>query len=372
MEKIRNANNQKISICTVCMNRLHHLKLTLMKNILDNVDYPELEFILLDYNSSDGLEDYINKNFHEYIKSGKLIYYRTTNPQYFNRSHSRNVVFKLATGAIICNVDADNYTGKGFAAYVNKQFINNDTIFLSPISKRGGKKDVLGRICVKKADFDELKGYDERLVNYGFEDNDFVNRLQFSGLRNIQIKEEYFLQAIPHDDKQRLSNEYVSLHLHSLLFNYLTPSSTDCVLLFNDNTFKRGTMIENKFFNHNIPLDHRESSQLYEFSVLNDDWVGGRWSPKGSSIRLQSFDQIEQLTYCDDTDCFISITKRKSSFFFKISTPELIQQTIMFFSQTGNRIIMERNKMEMATIVNAFYGRDTVCRNFINQTLIAV
>ena len=45
----------KISICTTCMNRLDDLKQTLPQNILDNADYTRTEFVLIDYNSSDGL-----------------------------------------------------------------------------------------------------------------------------------------------------------------------------------------------------------------------------------------------------------------------------------------------------------------------------
>jgi len=45
----------KISFCIVCMNRLHQLSQTLLQNIRDNEDYSELEFIVLDYNSNDGM-----------------------------------------------------------------------------------------------------------------------------------------------------------------------------------------------------------------------------------------------------------------------------------------------------------------------------
>ena len=51
----------KISFATVCMNRLHHIRQTLPKNIADNSDYENVEFILLDYNSSDGLEEWVKE-----------------------------------------------------------------------------------------------------------------------------------------------------------------------------------------------------------------------------------------------------------------------------------------------------------------------
>ena len=41
----------KVSICTTCMDRLSDLKQTLPQNIQDNLDYPNVEFVVLDYNS---------------------------------------------------------------------------------------------------------------------------------------------------------------------------------------------------------------------------------------------------------------------------------------------------------------------------------
>ena len=118
-----------ISLCTVCMNRLHHIKKTLPQNIEDNAAYPDLEFILLDYNSTDGLEEWVKNNMQEYIISGRLKYYKTSEPVFFDRSHSRNLMFKLAAGDILCNIDADNYTGLAFADYVNEMFYQKKNVY---------------------------------------------------------------------------------------------------------------------------------------------------------------------------------------------------------------------------------------------------
>lgn len=49
---------KQISFCITCMNRLKHLQETLEKNILDNFLVDEVEFVVLDYNSQDGLEEW--------------------------------------------------------------------------------------------------------------------------------------------------------------------------------------------------------------------------------------------------------------------------------------------------------------------------
>ena len=44
------------------MNRLSHLQETLPKNIHDNYLLGDVEFVLLDYNSSDGLESWVKND----------------------------------------------------------------------------------------------------------------------------------------------------------------------------------------------------------------------------------------------------------------------------------------------------------------------
>ena len=110
MEK--NQQYKKITFCTVCMGRLHHVEKTLIKNIKDNSEYPHLHFILLDYNSKDNLESWIKDQMGSYLQSGLLSYYKTTDPVFFHRSHARNMAFRLAEDGIICNIDADNFTDR--------------------------------------------------------------------------------------------------------------------------------------------------------------------------------------------------------------------------------------------------------------------
>src|SRR5690242_208595 len=95
--------NYKISFCIVCMNRLYQLVKTLPENIKDNENYDNLEFIILDYNSEDGMEQWMRENMSDYILKGRVIYYRTPDPKSWSPSHSKNLAFKLANGHILCN-----------------------------------------------------------------------------------------------------------------------------------------------------------------------------------------------------------------------------------------------------------------------------
>jgi len=174
------SKNYKISFCITCMNRLDNLRKTLPVNIKDNKDYPNLEFVIIDYNSIDGLWDWMKDNMLHEIESGKVSYYRTTEPKYFNMSHSRNIAFKVATGDIVNNLDADNYTKSSnkeisecWALYLNRlaNQQNEKVIFAK------GKRKMHGRIGFYKKDFIELLGgYDEDLLGYGHDDHDLVQR----------------------------------------------------------------------------------------------------------------------------------------------------------------------------------------------------
>ena len=56
-----------------------------------------------------------------------------------------------------------------------KKFENEENIFyISTLCKR----DVFGRICLKKRGFIAMKGYNEALVGYGFEDAEFYDGLE--------------------------------------------------------------------------------------------------------------------------------------------------------------------------------------------------
>ena len=170
----------KISFCTTCMGRLYNLKETLLKNIEDNKEYSNLEFIILDYNSQDGLEEWMRDNMMEYLESGRVVYFKTTEPKYFSMAHSRNIAFKVATGEIVNNVDADNYTrdinysvDECWASYLNKMANEQSERVIFAKGKRG----MHGRIGFYKKEFIELLGgYDESLIGYGHDDHDLVKR----------------------------------------------------------------------------------------------------------------------------------------------------------------------------------------------------
>lgn len=179
----------KISLCTTCMNRAFDLKKTLPKNIEDNKDYPNLEFVVLDYNSQDDLEQWMKDNMMSHIESGRVVYYKTTTPKFYSMTKSRNLAFRLASGDTVNNVDADNYVHKGFAAYLN--VLANQ--FTEKVIFSKGKRMLRGRLGFWKHEFmDELKGYNEKMEDYGRDDHDLLNRAWMAGYTLVQFGGDYY------------------------------------------------------------------------------------------------------------------------------------------------------------------------------------
>ena len=171
----------KISICTTCMGRTNDLRQTLLQNINDNISYGNVEFVVLNYGSKDDMHDYMMSNeIRKFIKSGIIRYLRTKSPNFFSMSHSRNIAFLNSTGDIVTNVDADNYTGFGFAEFINR--LNESCIDKKPFFSKG-KRGLHGRIGVRKSDFISLGGYDEDLSGYGWDDHSLLLRAMMSDYR---------------------------------------------------------------------------------------------------------------------------------------------------------------------------------------------
>jgi len=88
-------------------------------------------------------------------------------------THSRNLAFKLASGEIVNNVDADNYVNQDFIFYLNRlaNQVGQKSIFAK------GRRMLRGRLGFFKHEFmDILGGYEEDIEDYGHDDHDLMYR----------------------------------------------------------------------------------------------------------------------------------------------------------------------------------------------------
>jgi predicted glycosyltransferase involved in capsule biosynthesis len=151
---------------------LNHLKVTLPINLSVVERYwPYVEIVLLDYDSPDGLVEWVKKNCAASLDKKILrLYSSEIDLPCFHMSHAKNVVHKLAKGDILCNIDADNCIQDEFIEAVFEVFENNAKVIAH------GEGSAAGKICVRKKDFFALRGYDESMVGWGWDDLDFIKR----------------------------------------------------------------------------------------------------------------------------------------------------------------------------------------------------
>ena len=359
------------------MNRLHQLKSTLLKNISDNEDYEELEFILLDYNSNDEMCQWVKDTLGVYIKSNRIIYFKTFEPDIFSHSHSKNVAFKLASGDIICNINADHYTGFSFANYVNSRFVEHGNIVLTPIDYHNTKlrdqppKDIFGKGCVKKKDFDFVRGFDEGMNGYGFEDWDFINRLELSGVKRMLIEDMSFLQYVNHDDAERYSLNFDTIF--KICVRHISPSKSELLILYCDGKFEWGRVIDNSSVNsEDYYYSFTARDYRFEYSLDEFGWKLGRWteSTNGNLILSELHGKIDYpLKKAGDKNYESFNGDPEHKRFIVISDYKTKQGLVKFKYLYYNRSIMEENLRNKRIVVNESFGKATVFRNFKNEPL---
>lgn len=266
-------NKFKISFCTTSMNRLFHLKETILKNISDNIAYGNIEFVLLNYGSSDQMDSWVKKKLKDYIYNGFVIYIKTLEPFNWDASHAKNITVKHSNGDIVCNIDADQYTNNGYAEYINKCFNMNQNMFLTG-RKEGLSYDMVGRVCMMKSDFQKIGGYDESISGYGFEDYDIYSRLGQVSLKEKPI-DNFFLKSIPHENKERFKNTLLFKEIEIVLLNKTK------------NKFSLLVMRKNKKFECISSIPNIDEEAILPLAINEDTVKTGEWRKHEDKIFIE-------------------------------------------------------------------------------------
>lgn len=208
----------KISFCTTCKGRAHNLKVSLPHNLRVLRSYPDAEIVVLDYNSQDGLQDWIKSNYGKEINAGRIRYARYADAEHFNMPHARNMAHRIATGDVLCNLDADNMLAAGTAEWLNEQFGKNPNIIIYPDYFEAGRlndkrekdgekplRGIMGRIAIGRDNFFALRGYNEA-YQAGWEDRNFTARADKAGLRSVELPPDRYGDVIQHTNEARIEN----------------------------------------------------------------------------------------------------------------------------------------------------------------------
>ncbi len=217
-------NKLKISLCTSCKGRLEHLKQTLPANLktVKEAGYENVEFVVLDYGDEPALGEWIKENYQDEMKNGRLKYVRYPDAKAWEMSHPRNMSFRMGTGEVLCNVDADNFIGEGFCDYLDKEFSENSDIIIraqhGTLTDRLAarvfpdtdaatcKKSVAGRIAITPDNFKTIRGYDESIIGWGGEDDLLVMRANNHDIELVTLNDVDIVgAAIKHGDDLRIA-----------------------------------------------------------------------------------------------------------------------------------------------------------------------
>lgn len=201
-------NEVLLSLCTVAMNRLEHVIRTLKHNYnLVKTFNGIIDIHFLDYNSIDGLEDYLFAKdwFIEGINSKLIHYYKEYSATVYHRTLPKNKVHELASGLYLVNIDADNFVSKAYLEFVLNHIKYSENFFIRP--HKYEKSDGFGRILLKKEDFVALGGYNLKFRTYGFEDSEIVARLKLLGKTQITAPVHICNGNIKHSDMLRIEDK---------------------------------------------------------------------------------------------------------------------------------------------------------------------
>lgn len=197
----------KIAFCTTCKGRTPHLKLTLPRNLADNADYANAVFVILDYGSPDDLLAYL-RHYHVHdIASGRVVVYSFANGGAFKIAHAKSMAHRcgiLEGATLLCNLDADNYTGAAFASYIAQEYAQHgsETFWWAKMIPGVLSRGVNGRIVCTTQQFINVGGYDNKYADWSRDDKDFSERLSKQGYIPQEI-DARFLLAEKHTDKLR-------------------------------------------------------------------------------------------------------------------------------------------------------------------------
>lgn len=180
----------KISIITTCKGRLTHLKECLPSWLQQSV---KCEIVVVDYACPENAADYCDS-----LDKGIVTVRPENLGQFFNLSHARNLGALAASGDVFMFIDADTTLSVDFIKY-HKKLLKENTFLTGWFYG-----DATGSCIVWRKDFYAVRGYNENVDGWGFDDIDFYKRLEAKGI--TQLGFHHGITTIKHDDYERVKH----------------------------------------------------------------------------------------------------------------------------------------------------------------------
>lgn len=166
------------------MGRLWQLRETLIEHIHAFNGRTDVEIVVLNYNSPDGLHEWIGNHPEvlRAIRAGLVTYARESSVSFFHASRAKNLAHRLSRGTVLVNLDADNWAAE-MDGFLRHAFEGSDGVICH--GHNGTADGSFGRIGLSRRWFYQLGGYDESMQPTGHEDADLLDRALAIGLRRF-------------------------------------------------------------------------------------------------------------------------------------------------------------------------------------------
>jgi len=137
---------------------------------------PQFEWVLLNYNSADGLHEFMRKQLPSL--PSRILYLREQSGRPWHLSVAKNIAHRLASGNILVNLDCDNFIGDA-GTVVREQCLKGAAVV--HLWSGRWRDGTCGRIAIVRDLFYALGGYDESFHPMGYQDRDLLNRAAATG-----------------------------------------------------------------------------------------------------------------------------------------------------------------------------------------------
>lgn len=187
-----------ISLVTCCMNRMENLAIALKSWL----KFPQInQIVIVDWSSKKPVKESLKELG---IYDDRIFIVRVNNQKRWILSWAYNLGFRVAKYDKILKVDADIILKPNF---FEKNILKKGT-FISGDWRivQKGQEHINGFFFIRREDLMEVKGFNEFITTYGWDDDDLYIRLQEYGLHRIRVDPET-IYHIPHNDSTRIGKD---------------------------------------------------------------------------------------------------------------------------------------------------------------------
>lgn len=164
-----------ISFCTAIHNRLYQFQELYAQNLEVVLNAGDVEWVVLNYNSSDGLDEFMESQGQ---LPAPIKYLKHQTRAGWHSSVAKNLAHAAGSGAILMNLDCDNLIDDAVRAIREEFAKETDILHLWTGIPQDG---TYGRIAIRSKLFHELGGYDESFEPMGYQDKDLLVRAELHG-----------------------------------------------------------------------------------------------------------------------------------------------------------------------------------------------